>query len=180
MIIAPERVDFYTTASVRCASGYHFGHGRSFQGDRLLLEIDASLEPGERVEVRLTLTDARITVLVQARVVRALVTTQDDTARWSLAVESVAETDRAALETWLANQKAGGTWSRFDVLSAEGPLGSGMSASNTEVRSALARMARRTASDIHDSQLAGTRSDLDPDTSHRSAMRERRGRRRRG
>ena len=172
MIIAPERVDFYTTASVRCASGYHFGHGRCFQGDRLLLELDTSLESGERVEVRLTLTDARVTALLHARVVRALVTTQDDTPRWSLSVESVAEADRAALDAWLANQKAGGTWSRFDLLSTEGPLGSGIGASNTDVRSALARMARRTASDIHDSQIAGTRSDLDPDTSHRSAMRD--------
>ncbi len=148
MLLSDTRVDFDTTAAVRAPAGFFFGKGRALHADRLLVEVDGHLEPGDRVEVRLTLAPSDATVHLDVRVVRQMVTAPGEMARWSLAVDAMSASDRALLDAWLVNQKAGGTYSRFDLVSRHDAIGATMQgASNTEVRAALARMAARDGSE---------------------------------
>ncbi len=148
MLLTDTRVDFDTTAAVRAPAGFFFGKGRALHADRLLVEVDGHLDPGDRVEVRLTLSPSDVTVHLDVRVVRQMVTAPGEMARWSLSVESLSTSDRALFDAWLVNQKAGGTYSRFDLVSRHDAIGATMQgASNTEVRAALARMAARDGSE---------------------------------
>ncbi len=142
MALTEERVKLDTTAAIRAPQGFFFGKGMALHGDRLLVEVDASLEPGDAVEVRLTLAPTDSTALLDAQVVRALVTGAGETPRYAVHVVGVRAVDRPMLDAWVTNQRVGGTFSRFDLLSQ---AGHDTMRGNTpeEVRAALARVAQR-------------------------------------
>ncbi|MFZ5480561.1 MAG: hypothetical protein ACOZNI_27610 [Myxococcota bacterium] len=167
-----ERIDVNTSVAVRGERGFFFGTMRWVHGERLLVEVDASLDQGEYVDLRVTLGPGPGTALTRAVVQRALVTGKGEIPRYVFSVVDIAADERAALEAWLRNVKARGTFQSFDAISAATPIAEGMSgATKAETKAALERMNARS----HQSNVAadpfGLRSDVKSSGSAREAMR---------
>jgi hypothetical protein len=171
-----ERIDVNTSVAVRGGRGFFFGTLKWIHGERVLVEVDAELDPGETVDVRVTLGPGPGTALAKATVHRALVTGWGETTRYVLSVSEVAPDDRAALDAWIGNARARGTWQSFDAVSAAQPIAqSRQGATRAETRAALERMGSRGGgppSGVSAGDPFGLRSDAASSGSARAAMRD--------
>lgn len=161
-----ERIDVNTAAAVRGDAGFHFGTLRYVQGERFVIELDAELDPGQEVEVRITLQPVG-TAFVRALVQRPLAVGKTEAARWVMQTVSIAPDDRARLAAWLHNKRSRGTLSNFDAISTAGSGNRPMQqTSSTEVRAALQRLSQRslgassTPTDAPAADPYGLRSDI--------------------
>jgi hypothetical protein len=162
MGVEDDRVEVSTAVAVRGDVGFFFGTLKWIEARRLLVEVDAELDPGDEIDVRITLAPTTGTSLLNAIVTRPLVTAKDEIARYLLEIVRIAPDQRALLDDWKLNVKNRGTFSRFDtVVSSQRSNPPVASQSNAEVRMALERMARRgTPSAGPATDPFGVRSDL--------------------
>ncbi|MDP2316733.1 MAG: hypothetical protein Q8P41_27810 [Pseudomonadota bacterium] len=139
-----ERVDVRTAVAVRGDTGFFFGTLRWIEPNRLLVEVDAELEGGDELDVRVTLTPTPATALLRAVVARALVIARGESPRYVLDITGIAPAERHLLDEWTRNVRNKGTFSRFDtVISTHGNPSGERGQSNADVRLALERMSRR-------------------------------------
>lgn len=139
-----DRVEISTAIAVRGDMGFFFGSLRWIESGRLSIQLDAELESGDSVDVRITLAPTTATALLYAVVARPLVTAKTETPGYVLDIIRMAPNEQALLEEWTHNIRNRGTFSKFSTAATQHsvpPSGGGQS--NADVRSALERMARR-------------------------------------
>jgi hypothetical protein len=163
-----ERIEISAAVAIRGDSGFFFGALRWIEPKRLLIEVDAELEPGEEIDVRITLAPTSHTALLTARVTRPLVTAHGETPRYVVDILTMSVSERVLLDEWMRNVKTRGTFSRFEtVVSSHRAAERNDSQANAEVRQALERMSRKPLSASGSSPVPppqtdpfGVRSDL--------------------
>lgn len=113
-----QRFSSSNAASVQSGSEVVFGVLRAVSGDRVELEADLEVEVGAPVAVRLALTPAPGTALLQAVVTRRLLVVPGESRRFLARVTEVADEDRDRCAAWLdAARAGGGTLSTFSGVS---------------------------------------------------------------
>ncbi|MDP2306432.1 MAG: hypothetical protein Q8P18_10440 [Pseudomonadota bacterium] len=137
-----DRVEISTAVAVRGDMGFFFGLLKWVEPARLMIEVDAELEPGDEVDVRITLAPTTSTALLNAVVTRPLVTASGETPRYLFGIRRMAADERALLDDWIRNVRNRGTFASFETVSTRSS-DSGNGQSNPDVRRALERMARK-------------------------------------
>lgn len=137
---AIDRVVVRATITARTANGMSTGTLLWVQGARLLTQLDAVVEEGAEIDVKVDLSPVPGTALIRAVVGKCLPSTGREMPRYVLLVREVAEDDRGRWTTWLAARLSGGTLSNVsDIRDGTARVAAG---AERERRAAVERLDR--------------------------------------
>ena len=126
-----ERLAARAAVALRSADGLALGTVHWIEGERLLVEVDTTLTPGEACELRVDASPERGTVLIHGRAVRQLVGGTDDMPRFVVRLVGVVEEDLPAFNAWLDHIRAVGTGPEVSVVSYQSGGPSSVSTART-------------------------------------------------
>ena len=133
------------------------------QGGRMLVQLDAEVDEGAEIDVKVDLSPVPGTALLRARVAKGVVGTGRELPRYILDLIEVASDDRGRWTAWLAAKLTGGTLSNVSGVS-DRSTGSGSgyaSVAERERQAAVARLDR--LSGAHRSVPPGSPSSTPPE-----------------
>lgn len=131
-----EHLSLKASVGVQSGAGMNFGTLVWLAGVRMHLRVDSDLQPTERISLRVDLSPAAGTALLDATVTRVLPTAAGETSAYLLRLNDVASVDRPAWERFLRMKQTGGTLSDLsDVRSGGQVLATGYHSSSGVTRS---------------------------------------------